>query len=29
MTESDVKLACFDDDFDKHIEEINEYYECK
>lgn len=34
MTEnesSSFNLNCFDDDFEniKHIEEINEYYECK
>lgn len=28
-TESSFNLTCFDDDFDKHTEEINEYYECK
>ena len=28
-TEASFNLTCFDDDFDKHIEEINEYYECK
>lgn len=29
--ESSFNLNCFDDDFDniKHMEEINEYYECK
>lgn len=26
---SSFNLNCFDDDFDKHVEEINEYYECK
>lgn len=31
MTETDApfNLACFEDDFDKHVEEINEYYECE
>lgn len=28
-TEASFNLTCFEDDFDKHIEEINEYYECK
>lgn len=28
-TEASFNLTCFDDDFDKHTEEINEYYECK
>lgn len=28
-TEATFNLTCFDDDFDKHLEEINEYYECK
>ncbi|CRK87077.1 CLUMA_CG000860, isoform A [Clunio marinus] len=26
-SESSFNLTCFDDDFDKHTEEINEYYE--
>lgn len=31
MTENDASfnMTCFEDDFDKHTEEINEYYECK
>lgn len=31
MTDTDASfnLTCFDDDFEKHTEEINEYYECK
>lgn len=31
MTEADPSfhLTCFDDDFEKHTEEINEYFECK
>lgn len=28
-SESSFNLNCFEDDFDKHVEEINEYYECK
>lgn len=28
-TEASFNLTCFDDDFEKHTEEINEYYECK
>lgn len=28
-TEASFNLTCFDDDFDKHTEEINEYYECE
>lgn len=27
-SESSFNLNCFDDDFDKHVEKINEYYEC-
>ena len=26
--ESSFNLNCFDDDFDKNLEKINEYYEC-
>lgn len=30
MTETDsFNLTCFDDDFERHTEEINSYYECK
>lgn len=27
-TEASFNLTCFEDDFEKHAEEINEYYEC-
>lgn len=27
--ESSFHLPCFEDDFEKHTEEINDYYECE